>query len=972
MRCVLLMLEQSDNTSLGKGLSILADALYEKSNSKMTDAANLFEIVCDHGNVSNLTEPILRAFSAFAFEASGESPRSKRSYNKLYDMILPLEEALGSKELSKIYTQTIAHYGLRSLDGFGILSKRLFRELSERQTHPHFIPEVSLKPDYLISLGIIDLLLKYSEALERKRKWTLLATEIESLYGTVQCETVSPWLAILARLVCYMLNSIAERSILNLGLPKHLETRLVKNRITELWIPQAEAVRKGLLRGTNMVYSTGTATGKSLLAYLLSGTASVDQKVIYIVPTRTLADEAYKTIAEFIDPSLNQIAVTTREKTEFDEKLSQYAIIVATYEKFDSLLKQKRLNDANLKCLIADEVHYISDRFRGIPLEFTLAEIKNRTGADDPQIVALSAMINSEDANQMSSWLHASLVRQEWKPIVLDEVIFYDGKLYHKNGRVEEVHPPIKLPSKDELKIGQRMAIITRLIRNSILKRDQCMVVVNSRKEAERVAEGISNYLNVSRYFDVDSKKQLSLNDVERQKLRLEIQNSEPELPACGQKLFRFMNNGVAYHHGGLPSKYREIIENGVKKQLVNVLVTTTTFEAGVNLPISTVIFLDVSRGEVAMPVRRYRNLAGRAGRPQFDVKGESIIITLTKEEFDKVQNLYFLSEEEPLESSIRYFMRNQPRARYAIQSEILYRILKYDVLDFKRIMDFMSQSWFWVRADEPTREQFRKQIRTELRKLGIFGFVETSGNLLKLTDSGKVAGRTMLNPLSIRNLLDNAKKIFAGNFDTKSLVILLLSLAGIPSEVEDGDEIIKRVKVASECEFVSKVLGQDPKLYEKYERIQVCPQYATVLWYWVNDLPTEKILELCRLDTSADAALLEELLPNNAYWVLATLASIPDSALKMTEEQRDLVTDLATRCRLGSSDPIAQELLNLGLKHIGRNTAIKIARHLIEMDKPLTQITESELCELFSENQDSAKLLFRELEEKGMFNDTG
>jgi hypothetical protein len=73
----------------------------------------------------------------------------------------------------------------------------------------------------------------------------------------------------------------------------------------------------------------------------------------------------------------------------------------------------------------------------------------------------------------------------------------------------------------------------------------------------------------------------------------------------------------------------------------------------------------------------------------------------------------------------------------------------------------------------------------------------------------------------------------------------------------------------------------------------------------------------------------------------------------------------LATWCKLGSSDNTIIELLNLGLNHIGRNTAIKLAEHMRMKNKRIEELTESDLCELFPTNQESAKILFDELQEK-------
>ena len=186
------------------------------------------------------------------------------------------------------------------------------------------------------------------------------------------------------------------------------------------------------------------------MAYLLAANASIEQKVVYIVPTRTLANEAFKILSEMIDTTQTPLAITTRERTEVDEKLTDFAVIIATYEKFDSLLRTKRLSKSNMKCVIADEVHFISNKQRGIPLEFTLSQLKEKTNGKGPQIVALSAMINAEDTIQMSEWLTAASIRSEWRPVDLDEMIFYNGNLYHKKGEITQIRPTNQIAPSDQ------------------------------------------------------------------------------------------------------------------------------------------------------------------------------------------------------------------------------------------------------------------------------------------------------------------------------------------------------------------------------------------------------------------------------------------------------------------------------------------------------------------------------------------
>ncbi|MEM3410291.1 MAG: DEAD/DEAH box helicase, partial [Nitrososphaerota archaeon] len=77
-----------------------------------------------------------------------------------------------------------------------------------------------------------------------------------------------------------------------LPVPKYVLDNLAKKNVTELYPPQEEAIKAGILEGENIILSTPTASGKTLAALLAASThLSRGGKVLYLVPLRALASE---------------------------------------------------------------------------------------------------------------------------------------------------------------------------------------------------------------------------------------------------------------------------------------------------------------------------------------------------------------------------------------------------------------------------------------------------------------------------------------------------------------------------------------------------------------------------------------------------------------------------------------------------------------------------------------------------------
>ncbi|MCD6504478.1 DEAD/DEAH box helicase [Candidatus Bathyarchaeota archaeon] len=84
--------------------------------------------------------------------------------------------------------------------------------------------------------------------------------------------------------------------ISELSIPREVVEILSNLGIEELYPPQEDAIKAGVLDGRNLVLASPTASGKTLIAELCAMKCVLerDGKVLYLTPLRALASEKFR------------------------------------------------------------------------------------------------------------------------------------------------------------------------------------------------------------------------------------------------------------------------------------------------------------------------------------------------------------------------------------------------------------------------------------------------------------------------------------------------------------------------------------------------------------------------------------------------------------------------------------------------------------------------------------------------------
>jgi helicase len=249
---------------------------------------------------------------------------------------------------------------------------------------------------------------------------------------------------------------------------------------------------------------------------------------------------------------------------------------------------------------------------------------------------------------------------------------------------------------------------------DTILIKKQCIVFVNTKRGAESVAEKLSQVISKDKKYHYQSSIDLEkLNAISEKILKV--------LPSPTKQCHRLsdlVRYGIAFHHSGLVSEQRKLIEENFKLGLIKIIVATPTLAMGVDLPAFRVIIRDLKRfgnwGMQYIPVLEYEQQAGRAGRPSYDSFGEAICITDSKSEKQEIYDQYITGLPEPIVSKLAV----EPIMRTYILSLIASEFIRTS----GELEEFFEETFYAKHYGDT--EKLKKIIHRMIDQLEEWGFV--------------------------------------------------------------------------------------------------------------------------------------------------------------------------------------------------------------------------------------------------------
>ena len=338
-----------------------------------------------------------------------------------------------------------------------------------------------------------------------------------------------------------------------------------------LYPAQEEALLE-LVTGANVVLSTPTGSGKSLVAIGAHAAALArDQRTFYTAPIKALVSEKFFALIDVF--GAEKVGMLTG-----DAAVNETAPIICCTAEILANIALRSGARADVGTVVMDEFHFYADPDRGWAWQVPLIELPQA------QFLLMSATLGDV------TFFRDDLTRRTGRPTALVTSVERPVPLHYRY-----VLSPLHETISELLQTHEAPVYVVHFTQASAVERAQALMSVNvtSREEKQAIADLIGNFRFTAGF---------------------------------GRTLSRLVRHGIGVHHAGMLPRYRRLVETLAQAGLLKVICGTDTLGVGINVPIRTVLFTALVKYDGVrtrgLKAREFHQIAGRAGRAGYDVVG--------------------------------------------------------------------------------------------------------------------------------------------------------------------------------------------------------------------------------------------------------------------------------------------------------------------------------------------------------------
>ncbi len=459
----------------------------------------------------------------------------------------------------------------------------------------------------------------------------------------------------------------------------------------------------------------------------------------------------------------------------------------------------------------------------------------------------------------------------------------------------------------------------------------QALVFINTKKSAEKTAEEITKKLkNESEVLNELADK--ALNSLSRPTKQCE------RLAYCLKK-------GIAFHHAGLTSEQKNIIEDNFRNGAIKIICCTPTLAYGVDLPAFRAIIKDLRRytqhGLSWIPVLDYMQMSGRAGRPNYDKEGQAIVIALTKSEKEKIEEKYLNGLPEEIYSKL------------AVEPVLRTYVLSLIAVNFtttkNQLFEFFDKTFYAHQFKDLRR--LHSTIEKVIDLLEDWEFIMRSGEdfssaneledeKLKATLIGKRVAELYIDPYTAYFIIKCLRNASDKRTDAFSFLQVISHTFEIRPMLKVGVREYDKIQELM-LELSNLILEEEPSMYEpEYEDFLNSVKTALMFNNWINEQDEEFLLEEYNIRPGEIRAKLDI-----ADWLLYATEE-----LSRIMHYQSLIKEII-KLRLRLKYGVKEELLTLiRLENIGRVRARILFRNRFRDLKDIRNADISTLSQILGE----------------------